>query len=144
MHISDKDHVWTQRREQFSALPESILFDLARNESAEYRMRKFAVTLMLEKGYKKAHHPEIFPILAAVQNDSKERAEDQKAKREVEEILETALEESIEDIGPHKASFTTATMYGLPLKEAFRIPYDTEQLSLFNDEIDKGTGGDEF
>lgn len=104
--------LYDQRFEQFGHLPENVLFDsIARNTGAEFRMRKAAVEIMLEKGYAKAHHPEISHLLAEIEAE-------RSAKAEVEAIVEAAVETPIEDIpheddGPHgmTAGFTTQNMY---------------------------------
>lgn len=98
------DTFYEQRYEQLGHLPGDILFDLARNESAEWRFRKAAVEIMLEHGFPQAYKPEI----AAVLNEVKE---DQSTKEEVRDIVETATETPlVPNYGPLFASVTTETL----------------------------------
>lgn len=50
---------WEDRYDHLNHLPESQLFDLARNESADVEFRQCAVEIMRKKGYTKSNHPEI-------------------------------------------------------------------------------------
>lgn len=88
--IDQSNQFYAQRREQFSHLPGDMLLSLARNENGEWRFRKAAVEIMLEKRYPQASHPELAQLLEEVQFD---RA----AKEEVIDAVETALEGPIED-----------------------------------------------
>lgn len=88
--------------EHIAHLSGDVLLALARNEAAQ--MRKAAVEIMLEKGYKQVNHPEIAGMVAEVR---KER----EARMEVESIVESAIESELpEGTGPLVASVTTATM----------------------------------
>lgn len=91
--------------EQIAHLAESNLFDLARNDSASLEFRKAAVSIMLDKGYKKAFHPELGLILADIK---KERD----ARGEVESIVEAAIESEIPQSPALSASVTTKTLFG--------------------------------
>ena len=55
--------------EQIQHLPEAILFDMARNESAVWEFRKAAASLLLDKRYKKADHPDLFQLVTEIKND---------------------------------------------------------------------------
>jgi hypothetical protein len=88
--IDQSNQFYAQRREQFSHLPGDMLLSLARNENGEWRFRKAAVEIMLEKRYAQVNHPELAQLLEEVQFD---RA----AKEEVIDAVETALEGPIED-----------------------------------------------
>lgn len=91
--------------EQIAHLAESTLFDLARNESASVEFRRAAVGIMLDKGYKKAGHPELGLILAEIK---KER----EARGEVEAIVESAIESPIPQSPALTASVTTKSLFG--------------------------------
>ena len=91
--------------EQIAHLAESNLFDLARNESASNEFRKAAVSLLLDKGFKKAQHPELSLILAEIK---KER----EARGEVEAIVESAIEAPIPHSPALTASVTTKSLFG--------------------------------
>lgn len=103
--------LYEQRHEQFGHLPGHILYSLAANESAEWRFRKAAVELLLELKSDLANKPELAVLLAEVKTD-------RYAKDEVTDIVETAIESSLDDhksaeneeSGPHKASVTTETL----------------------------------
>ena len=89
--------------EQIQHLPEAILFDMARNESAVWEFRKAAASLLLDKRYKKADHPDLFQLVAEIKSE-------QALKDEVESIVEAAIEQPIPTSGPFRASITTQTM----------------------------------
>lgn len=99
---------WDHRFEQLGHLPESSLFDVARNGSAPREFRLFAVELMLDKGYAKANHEELAGLVAEVKG----------GWAEPESQLPLSFVEPpvfIEDVvggGPFSASVTTATMSG--------------------------------
>lgn len=109
--IESADKLYEQRHEQFGHLPGDILYSLAANESAEWRFRKAAVELLLEHKSKLIEKPELAVLLAEVKKD-------RYAKDEVTDIVETAVESSLddfksaenEDSGPHKASVTIETL----------------------------------
>ena len=87
-------------------MPASILFDLARNESASREYRKAAVRLMLKHGYPKTDHPELLLLRQEVEAEVA-------AEREVTDIVETAIEAPLpakEEFGALKASFTTRNL----------------------------------
>ena len=88
--------------EQIQHLPETILFDMARNESAVWEFRKAAASLLLDKKYKKADHPDLSQLVAEIRKE-------QALKDEVESIVEAAIEQPIPS-GPFQASVTTQTM----------------------------------
>lgn len=88
-------------------LPEDILFDLARNESAPIENRKAAVSIMLRYGFKKALRPEVSFLRNVIEKE-------QQAIDEVEAGVEAAVESPLstvsETAGPY-AGFTTSSMY---------------------------------
>ena len=92
-------------------LPGNVLRDIARNESADPKYRKAAVSIMFRKGYKEANHPDLSALLAEVKAEKV-------AEQEVEDIATTAIEGELptapaavadedEEPGPFKAGFTT-------------------------------------
>lgn len=66
-------------------LPASILFDVARNDSATFEWRKAAVRLLRKKGYKQANHEELAWLV-------KEIEKDEQAEKEVIAVVESAIE----------------------------------------------------
>ena len=84
------EQFYEQRKQQFDHLPGYILFDLARNESAEWRWRKAAVEIMLEHGYKEAQRVEVSDLY-------KEILADRAAKSDVIDVVETAIEAALPD-----------------------------------------------
>lgn len=94
-------------KDEISHLPGQILFDIARNDSAIPEYRNAAVEILVEKKYPQADNPELAAIVAIV----KERL---KAKADVTDIVETAIEQPLPDISPSvfKASVTTETLNG--------------------------------
>ena len=70
---------------ELDLLPASILFDVARNESASYEWKKAAVKLLRARGHKQAAHPELAWIVRALEK------EDQ-AEKEVIAVVESAIE----------------------------------------------------
>lgn len=106
---------WDHRFEQLGHLPESSLFDIARNGSAPREFRIFAVELLLDKGYAKANHEELAGLVAEVKGGWAEpdsqlplsfTEDDDDDLMVSDEELEDALS------GPFRASVTTATMSG--------------------------------
>lgn len=89
--------------ELISHLPGDILLALARNDAVTKEMRKAAVKLMMDKGFKQYKHPELILIVAEI-NKEKD------AHEEVESIVETALEAEIPSAPTMTAGFTTANM----------------------------------
>lgn len=111
---------WEHRFEQLGHLPESSLFDIARNGSAPREFRLFAVELMLDKGYAKANHEELAGLVAEVKGGWAE-PESQLPLSFAEETPEASREEIVAHFqehvaslnsGPFQASVTTATMSG--------------------------------
>lgn len=92
-----------QTKESISHLPGHILLDLARNESAPRAMRKAAVELLIANNFPQAKHPEVRLFLLEIEDENKARAE-------VQDIVETAAETPIEPAGPFKASVTTESL----------------------------------
>lgn len=103
------DKFYEQRHEQLGHLPGDILLSLAVNENAEWRFRKAAVEIMLEHGFQQAYKPEVAALL-------KEVKDDQSAKEEVRDVVETAIEVPLvvppekPNYGPLFASVTTETL----------------------------------
>jgi hypothetical protein len=71
-------------------LPASILFDIARNESASEEWRKAAVKLLRKKGFKQAQHPELAFIVQALEKE-------ELAEKEVIAVVEAATEEELSE-----------------------------------------------
>lgn len=59
-------HIAPNFKETLSHLPPQVLFELARNESAQFLARVSAAELLLEGGHKQAKSPEIEALVAAV------------------------------------------------------------------------------
>lgn len=97
---------WDHRFEQLGHLPESSLFDIARNGSAPREFRLFAVELLLDKGYAKADHEELAGLVAEVKGGWAE-PDSQLPLSFVESVVEDEVVS-----GPFQASVTTATMSG--------------------------------
>lgn len=91
------------QKESIQHLPGHILLDLARNEAAPKAMRKAAVELMIANKFPQAKHPEVRLLLLEIEDENKARVE-------VQDIVETAVESPIEPVGPFKASVTTKTL----------------------------------
>jgi hypothetical protein len=75
-------------------LPEHILFDVARNESAPYEWKKAAVRLMRKKGYKKAEHPELALFVREIEKE-------EQAENEVIAVVESAIEGDLDGDPDH-------------------------------------------
>jgi len=122
---------WNDRYDHLKYLPESILFDLARNDAAPAEYRLTAVEIMLKKGFKKAKHPELARFVEIIEEeneDLKVAVPVVKHDSEVEIAYDTGSNTQIEDSEPSKlataveirevnmgapsASVTTATMFG--------------------------------
>lgn len=94
--------------ERIKHLPGQILFDLARNQSANHYWRKAAVELLIDNHYPQAKHDELLSLVFEVEAE-------RRAKAEVESVVETAIEAPVsrfdEPVDPSalKASFTTAS-----------------------------------
>lgn len=91
-----------KQEDSIKHLPGHILLDLARNEAAPRNMRKAAVELLVANKYPQANHPEVRLFLLEIEDENRARAE-------VQDIVETAAETQIES-GPFKASVTTETL----------------------------------
>lgn len=104
---------WEHCFEQLGHLPESSLFDIARNGSAPREFRLFAVELMLDRGYKKADHEELAGLVAEVKGGWAE-PESQLPLSFTDDDDLALSDEELEDAlsGPFRASVTTATMSG--------------------------------
>lgn len=77
--------------EQFSHVPGQVLLDLARNESAPSVFRKEAVRILVDKKFPQANHPELYFFV-------EELKKEKEAHEEVRDIVETAIEASLEDV----------------------------------------------
>ena len=100
IHISDemvKDRMTLRRptnfKETLAHLPPQVLFELARNESAQLNARVAAVELLLEGGHKQSKNPEIEALVAAVianwkQEEINAAPPEGEAEAEVEEEAE--------------------------------------------------------
>lgn len=109
--------MFEQRATHIGHLPAQILLDLARNEAATRDWRKAAVELLIDKGFPQANHPDLAGLVMEI---NAERA----AKREVEAVVESAIEDEVrpfavddEEItsdaaqtGPFRASVTADTI----------------------------------
>ena len=78
-------------RESIEHLPESVLLALARNEAAQSDFRLAAVELMIDNGFGSANHPELALLAQEVQRRVSTKAE-------VSAIVESATEESLDDV----------------------------------------------
>lgn len=82
------EKLYNDREDQLRGLSGDVLRDLARNESAEWRWRKAAVKLMLDKKFPQVNHPDLKDLVRDVQQDID-------AHNEVESVVETAIEGQI-------------------------------------------------
>lgn len=91
--------------EQIAHLPGDILLSLARNDSAPREMRKAAVELMLDNGFRQASHPELAMLVLDIKHE-------REAKNEVKAQVEAAVEHEIYsvEVPALRASFTTDSM----------------------------------
>lgn len=80
-----KEMTTEEINEYIHHLPSQILFDLARNQSANYHWRKAAVEMLIDNNYPQAKNPELLSLVLDVQ-------EGRKARAEVESVIETAIE----------------------------------------------------
>jgi hypothetical protein len=87
--IDQSNQFYAQRHAQFSHLPGDMLLSLALNENGEWRFRKAAVEIMLEKKYEQVKHPALAQLREEVEFDHT-------AKEEVIDAVETALEGPID------------------------------------------------
>lgn len=124
--------MYEQRDAHLGHLPGQILLDVARNEAAPREWRKAAVQIMLDKNCHQASHPDLAFLVIEIQAEAE-------AKAEVESVVESAIEgplqvdtavptqvlpaekpltfhimdlqQPLAQIGPFKASVTTASLF---------------------------------
>jgi ABC-type iron transport system FetAB ATPase subunit len=72
--------------EQLDLLPDNILLDIARNESASQEWRKAAVKFLRKKGSKKLQHPELLWIVHEIEKE-------EQAEKDVIAVVEAATEQ---------------------------------------------------
>lgn len=95
-------------------LPGQILLDnIARNPACSKEWRKAAVEIMIDNKFPQAQHPELVGMVMEIMAE-------RSAKKEVEDVVETAIEGPIQvdpvvpvqvkPAGPLRASVTTATL----------------------------------
>lgn len=117
---------WNDRYDHLKYLPESILFDLARNDAAPPEYRLTAVEIMLKKGFKRANHPELARFVEIIEQEKEEfKASIPPVEHESEVEIDhkqdsepsksdTPVEIREVNTGAPSASVTTATMFGRP------------------------------
>jgi hypothetical protein len=88
------------RDRTLAQLPSSILFDLARNESASREWRKAAVELMLDKNLPHVGSIELALLVHEIQLE-------RMAKKEVAAVVESAIEEEFSSETPVASSIPT-------------------------------------
>jgi hypothetical protein len=90
--------LWDDRFEQLQHLPDNILFDMARNESAAHNFRLFAVELLVVRKSPRIKHPDIRGLVEELEI----------------ELDGIEFEHPAPGPGPMVASVTTATMWAEP------------------------------
>jgi hypothetical protein len=87
-------------------LPEHLLFDIARNESAPHVFRRECFDLLAGRGSSKTEHPDLKALKEEYDSEQAELVE-------VEIVPETVAGSDLVREGPFKASVTTASMFGV-------------------------------